>query len=276
VVRAWDPQEGELVSVGRWFQGRELDLSRPRDALRLVDEVAPTVVLHLAGGPGQDLEQLYARNVLTGVHLLEAVAAVAPRTEVVLVGSAAEYGAGRGVPLTEDAPLQPLTEYGRAKVAQTRLGQSIARRAGLRLTLLRPFNVVGAELPASSALGNIRRQLLDGTGPTRTVVCGRTDVRRDFLAVEDVARLLVALVLAPPGGVLNICSGRDSSVEDVLRALARRLGVQARVEADPALVALPAGDTVVGDASRLAALGHVLDGSPEHVAAAVLGPTLVT
>ena len=271
MVSAWDPRAGELVAVGRRFRGRALDLSRPQDALHLVAETRPSVVLHLAGGPRPDLVELYARNVLTGVHVLEAVAASTPDAEVVLVGSAAEYGAGQGSPLAEDAPLQPLSEYGRAKVAQTRLGQALAQLAGLRLTLLRPFNIVGSELPASSALGNIRRQLLAGPGSTRTVVCGRTDIRRDFVAVQDVARVMIALTAAPPGGVLNVCSGRASSVEDVLHAMCRQLGVAARVELDPELVALPAGDVVVGDPDRLNAMGHVLDGSPERIAAAVLG-----
>ena len=228
-------------------------------------------MLHLAGGPRPDLAELYARNVLTAVHLLEAVAARAPRADVILIGSAAEYGVGEGLPLAEDAPLRPLTEYGRAKAAQTRLGQSLAELTGLRLTLLRPFNVVGADLPVTSALGNIRRQLLTGCGSTRTVVCGRTDVRRDFVTVQDVAAVMMAMAADPPGGVLNVCSGQASSVEDVLRAMCRQLGVEARVELDPELVAVPAGDCVVGDAHRLNAMGHVLDGSPEHVAAAVLG-----
>ena len=270
MVSAWDPRAGELVAVGRRFRGRDLDLSRPQDALQLVAETRPSVVLHLAGGPRPDLVELYARNVLTGVHVLEAVAASTPEADVVLVGSAAEYGAGQGLPLAEDAPLQPLSEYGRAKVAQTRLGQALAQLAGLRLTLLRPFNVVGADLPVSSALGNIRRQLLTGTGSTRTVMCGRTDVRRDFVTVRDVARVMIAMALDPPGGVVNVCSGQASSVEDVLRAMCRQLGVDARVELDPELVALPAGDVVVGNSDRLNAMGHVLDGSPEHVAAAVL------
>ena len=276
VVDAWDVRAGTLVAVGRRHDGRDVDLTRPQDARAVVERVRPDVVLHLAGGPHPDVLELYARNVLTSVHVLEAVAATSATTHVVLAGSAAEYGAGSPDPIPEDAPLAPLSEYGRAKVAQTRLAQAVAARDGLSVTVLRPFNVVAPDLPASSALGNIRRQLLAGTGERRSVVCGRTDVRRDFVAADAVAAAMVTLVADPPGGVLNLCSGTATSVGDVLQAMCRQLRVEALVELDPALASLPAGDQVVGDPRRLRELGLVLDGAPEHVAAAVLGLPTVT
>ncbi|MBC7678330.1 MAG: NAD-dependent epimerase/dehydratase family protein [Pseudorhodobacter sp.] len=275
VVDAWDDRAGSLVAVGRRHEGRDLDLSRPGDALLLVEQVQPDVVLHLAGGPRPDVSELYARNVLTGLQMLEACASSAPAAQVVLVGSAAEYG-GSELPITEDAPLAPVSEYGRAKAAQTRVAQAVAARDGLAVTVLRPFNVVAADLPSSSALGNLRRQLLAGQGRQRTVVCGRTDVRRDFVAAADVAGAMLALAVAPPGGVLNLCSGTGSSVNEVLQAMCRLLDVEVRIEMDPVLAALPAGDTVVGDPTRLNGLGLALDGSPAHIAAAVLGPLSVT
>lgn len=274
VVDGWDTGSGSLFPVGRRYEGSDIDLSRPADARAVVEGVQPDVVLHLAGGPGPDLLGLYARNVLTGLNVLEAVAATSPATQVVVVGSAAEYGSSES-PIREDAPLAPLSEYGRAKVAQTRLAQAVAARDGLRLTVLRPFNVVAADLPSSSALGNIARQLLAGTGPRRTVVCGRTDVRRDFVAAPAVADVLVTLAADPPGGVLNLCSGTATSVDDVLQAMCRRLGIRAQVELDPDLASLPAGRTVVGDPRRLNDMGLSLDGSAEHIAGVVLGASTV-
>ncbi len=272
VVSGWDSSAGLLTAVGRSFDGRKLDLASPQDVQGLVRAVAPDVVLHLAGGPSPDVLDLYARNVLTGINVMEAVSLVAPDSEVVLVGSAAEYGRSEADSvLAEEAPLQPVSEYGRAKVAQTRLAQTIAARSGVHLTILRPFNIVSADLPSSTALGNARRQMLQGTDDPRTIVCGRTDVQRDFIAVTDVAAAVIRLSAAPPGGVLNLCSGRATSLDQVLAEMARQLGVEVRVEVDRDLAALPAGDVVVGDPSRLAALGMVLDGSPDHIASTVLG-----
>jgi nucleoside-diphosphate-sugar epimerase len=253
-----------------------MDLSVPGHAQALIEAVRPDAVLHLAGGPTESRTDLYARNVLTSVNVLEAVAAVAEDTRVLLLGSAAEYGRGQAGPLQEDADLDPVNEYGRAKAAQTRLAQAIAERSGLHLSVLRPFNVVAPDLPTTSALGNVRRQLLvpGGDGP-RTVVCGRTASHRAFSAVHDVAAAMVRLTARPPGGVLNLCSGRSTTLQEVIDEMSRQHGVGVQVELDPALAAIPAGDSVVGDPSRLNDLGIVLDGSPERVAAAVLGTAAV-
>lgn len=254
------------------------DLAWPEPAAALVAAGQPDVVLHLAGGQVAPGSNVYAANVLPTVHLLNALADRAPDAYVMVAGSAAEYGDGGGTPLAETSPCHPVTDYGRAKLAQTQVAQAIAADRGLRLTVVRPFNVVADDLPARSALGNIRRQLLTGTGSRRRVVCGRTDLRRDFVTADTVADLLSRLAVQRPDvAVLNLCSGTSVSLDDVIAGLAAALGVQVDVHADPQLLAIPAAQDVVGDARRLADLGHRLDGTvPSLVAALITKPTRAT
>src|SRR6185295_5203054 len=111
---------------------RRCDLADPEACRHLLLEVQPDHVVHCAGGAGgasSERNDLYRANVLTTVHLLEGSLGLSAPPSFVLFGSAAEYGAQEGV-LGEDAPLQPVTEYGRAKVAQTALAAGIAAREG--------------------------------------------------------------------------------------------------------------------------------------------------
>ena len=237
--------EGAVSSGDR----RRCDLSVPGQAATLVESVRPGTIVHLAGGTSSDRQEVYRKNVLTTVHLLEAAARLGDRPYCIVLGSAAEYGDASGEPLTESSPLRPVTEYGRAKLAQTALAEAICESAGLPLTILRPFNLVSPRLPPSSPLGNLRDQLLRGE---RTVECGRLDVVRDFVPVSAVAEAIRRLVASPaPGQILNVCSGVGIELGGILKAMTERLGVAVRIVQKPELLAIPAAPRVVGDPSRL-------------------------
>ncbi len=248
------------------------DLGEPAAARRVVQEAAPDAVVHLAGGPGDRPEELRYANVETVRNVLIA-AGQTGRPHVVVLGSAAEYGDGDpgGGLIREDAPLRPVTEYGRAKVAATVLATELAERLGVPLTVARPFNVVCARPPARTPLGNLSSQLLAQDGPERVVRCGRLDVVRDFVPATFVAEALAALVAGRHLGVHNVCSGVGTTPGDVLAAMGARLGVAVRVEPVPELVALPAADRVVGDPGRLDTLGVRCRPTSRDLAALCLG-----
>jgi nucleoside-diphosphate-sugar epimerase len=111
---------------------------------------------------------------------------------------------------------------------------------------------VSRHLPPSSALGNLRRQLVAGAGSVRRVRCGRLDVVRDFVPAPAVADAVLRLLRAPaPGQALNLCSGVGIELGAIFEAMARRLGVELDVVVDPELAALPAAPAVIGDPTAL-------------------------
>lgn len=249
------------------------DLSVPGEAAALIEAVGPATIIHLAGGASPNRHEVYRKNVLPTVHLLEAAARLATRPYCIVTGSAAEYGEGSGEPLTESSPLRPVTDYGRAKLAQTTLAESICASAGLPLTIVRPFNLVSSRLPASAALGNMREQLLRGEGHERVVECGRLDVIRDFVPVSAVAEALRRLVESPaPGQAVNVCSGTGIELGAILQAAAGKLGVTVRTIQKPELLAIPAAQRVVGDPTRLAQVtGLRIEATAEGLAGVLLG-----
>jgi len=248
---------------------RRCDLADRRQADELMRS-APDAIIHLAGGQRAEPLALYRDNVLTTVHLLEAAADLATPPYCVVFGSAAEYGGGER-PVTESADLRPISDYGRAKVAQTALARAIAQQRSLPITVLRPFNVVSPRLPAGTALGNIRDQLRRQSGDRRAVRCGRLDVVRDYVPVAAVAEAVMRLLATPTPGVFNVCSGKGLELSAIVNAMARRLGAELAIEVDPELAALPAPPAAIGDPAALrAAIGLVIEATPESVAAVVL------
>lgn len=246
------------------------DLSVPGNASTLIESVRPGTIVHLAGGTSPSRPEVYRKNVLTTVHLLEAAARLPEPPYCIVLGSAAEYGDAAEDRIAESSPLRPVTEYGRAKLAQTALAEAICEAAGLPLTILRPFNLVSPRLPLSSPLGNLRDQLLRGRG---AVECGRLDVVRDFIPAAAVAEAIRRLVASPaPDQVLNVCSGVGIELGSILEAMAERLGVAVRTVQKPELLALPAAPRVVGDPSRLSRVtGLRIEVTAERLAGLLLG-----
>jgi nucleoside-diphosphate-sugar epimerase len=262
----------EVISSGRSAADlpgyHRCDLSDPDAARRMVETVQPDAVVHLAGGTASGRHELYRGNVLTTVHLLEAVARLTPRPYCLVFGSAAEYGDASAALLDEASPLRPVTEYGRAKVAQTTLAEEIGRARGIPLTILRPFNIVAPRLPPASALGNMRRQLLASGGRERSVRCGRLDIVRDFVPLADVVEAVRRLLARPaPGRVINVCSGVGIALGEILAALGQSLGVELRIVPDPELAAMPAAPRVVGSPAALREVtGLEIRPTPESLA----------
>jgi nucleoside-diphosphate-sugar epimerase len=262
---------GVSRSVGSPPLLHRADLSEPSAAYEVVENVGPSVILHLAGSQHANPSRLYADNVLTTVNVMHAAARVNPAPSIVAVGSASEYGDPDSGSVTEESPTRPFTDYGRAKVAASMLARTIAERADLRLCVLRPFNVVSPDLPPTTALGNMRRQLFEQGGELRVVRCGRVDVVRDFVPLEFVIDVLIGMLdLDPWPEVLNVCTGVGIELGELLLAMGSVFGVEVEVSTVQELVQIAAPARIVGDPALLHALGFHCAPTPSSLAALMI------
>jgi NDP-hexose 4-ketoreductase len=167
-------------------------------------------------------------HVRGSLNVLEAAAQHVPQSSVLLFGSAAEYGAvpPAALPVREDYPAAPTSYFGASKLAQTDMARAAATERRLRVTVLRPFNVVGPGLPEHYFAASLARRLVElhKQGVAEFPVANAT-ATRDFVDVRDVADAVVALLAhsanrPPDFQVYNVATG----VETPLVALAERLG----------------------------------------------------
>jgi GDP-4-dehydro-6-deoxy-D-mannose reductase len=241
----------EVTAVGR----SSGDVTDPQAMRRLVAEVRPTHVFHLAGIRDGELDELLRINVCGTVNVLEAVAAAAPAARVLVAGSAAEYGETTREPVGEDHPLQPVTDYGVAKTAQELAAAAVAARRGLHLTRVRLFNLLGPGEPTSfvaSAIAGRIAAIQAGTArpPLRT---GDLSTRRDFVDVRDAVRALhLAATRGEAGGIYNVCSGRAIAIRTLVDELLTVAGLDVAIEsaAEPAVANVRG---YAGSAERLSA-----------------------
>ena len=117
--------------------------------------------------------------------------------------------------------------YALTKYAQERATHIMTAPYGMEGVCLRLFNVYGPgqalSNPYTGVLAIFAARLLNGQPP---MIFEDGEQRRDFVHVGDVARAFADALELPQaaGGTFNIGSGRDRSVTEVARALARAMG----------------------------------------------------
>jgi UDP-glucose 4-epimerase len=184
----------------------------------IIESFEPLSILHATGSasvdtsfesPLADLED----SVLTLARTLEACRVSRLRPLLVFPSSAAVYGNPPILPVSESAPINPISPYGYHMAARELIAREYAACFGLRVIAARLFSVFG---PAQKRLfvwemferfiGLESMVWLRGTG----------NESRDYLHVDDVASALLGLMelgtnLGPPNNylVVNVASGTE-------------------------------------------------------------------
>ena len=89
--------QGVSRSEGPSPHSHGADLSDAGAALDVVASISPTAILHLAGTQQGAPSELHADNVLATANVMQAAAQMDSRPAILVVGSAAEYGAPSNV-----------------------------------------------------------------------------------------------------------------------------------------------------------------------------------
>ncbi len=209
----------------------ELHVGDIRDPGDTFGAVRPEVVFHLAAQasvsvsvarPTFDAEV----NVLGTVAVLEAARAHGAQVVFSSTGGAIYGECDR--PATEDWERRPLSPYGTSKLAGEEYLAAWNRLHGTRHVALRYGNVYGPRQDPHGEAGVVAiflRAVGDGKRPT---IFGDGSQERDYVYAGDVARATLSAT-ALSGGVVNIATGRATSVLELVETMRRAT----RREIDP-------------------------------------------
>lgn len=215
----WSKEEWELWGLSEWHCA---DVT-----LQTLRQYAgqPTAIIHCAGSGSvpfsiEDPLADFERTVETTAHVLEYVRTSAPSCRVVYPSSASVYGTVKTVPIREDCPAAPISQYGTHKLVAEQMVTSYSRQFGTSAAIVRLFSVYGCGL---------RKQLLWDAcrkfANNDSIFMGTGDEVRDWLHVEDAATLLMVAAehASPECPTVNGGSGQGVTVREVLERLGSSL-----------------------------------------------------
>lgn len=204
------PNPPELVGASEYVS---VDMTSVKEVLKMIDEVRPTCIVHLAGstkvGESGDANTLILSN------LLNSLDECGLRPHFIMAGSAAEYGdTPIGAPAPkEGAPLSPLDPYARSKVVCGATLQDFADKRRLPVAILRFANVYG---PGQE--GRFISLVLDAVANGAPVrLDGMGEPIRQFVYVNDICRALWMVVSQGVSGVFNL-GGDELSMKHAAQA----------------------------------------------------------
>jgi UDP-glucose 4-epimerase len=265
IARAFDAAGWRTTGIGRSDPNHQAgrfaafhfdDLSDPKRIASIFERDGPEALVHLAApasvpesvrNPRED----FRAHVMPTLNVFEAVRIARGPIRVVLISSAAVYGNPDSLPVSESAPLAPISPYGFHKVHQELLLDEYAAIHGVRGCKARLFSTYG-ENQRRLAVWDIARRAIGG----ETTVMGSGDETRDYLYAGGAGRAIVIIAERGElrGEAINVSSGEEVSI----RGLAAEIFRLAAVNGEPRFT----GETLPGspsrwraDISRLLALG---------------------
>lgn len=208
------------------------DVRDPEAIARLVHGV--DAVAHIAAWVHHGADHAVARAECFSVNVggtravVLALGAEGPR-HLVFVSSIAVYG-GPIDGATEDAPLHPITNYGRSKLEAEQVVLDAVRTGRITGCVLRPCVVYGPGAP-----GNSERLLALVQGGAFPMVRDGAN-RKSLVHVEDLARAIVLAIEAQGGvnGCIYNVAGPPLSMREMAEALAEGVGTRLRSVWTPA------------------------------------------
>ena len=242
VVEALE-RRGAAVFVPR---RKEYDLVDGAAVRRLYDDARPTMVIHLAatvGGIGANMREpgrFFYDNLMMGVQMME-VGRLAGLRKFVAAGTVCSYPKFAPVPFTEDDlwngyPEETNAPYGLAKKMLLVQSQSYRAQYGFNSIFLLPVNLYGPrdnfDLETSHVIPALIRKCVEAkvAGRPEIVVWGSGTPTREFLYVEDAAEgLLLAAERYDKSDPVNLGSGREISIRDLVSVIAKETGFTGRI-----------------------------------------------
>jgi nucleoside-diphosphate-sugar epimerase len=155
---------------------------------------------------------------------------------VVMAATCAAYGDNPALPHVEAQLPRPLSPYAVTKLADEYYGQVFSREFGLEVVALRYFNIFGPRQDPHSAYSGVLSifiaAYLRGTTPT---IFGDGEQSRDFTYVANVvdATLRACLSPAAPGKIINVGTGRSSTLNQTIALLNTILELQVKPKYAP-------------------------------------------
>jgi GDP-L-fucose synthase len=233
------------------LRSKDCDLTRQDQVDRMMADLKPDVVIHLAarvGGIGANRENpglYFYANMTMGVNLIEAARVNNKVRKFVQVGTICAYPKFTPVPFHEENlwdgyPEETNAPYGVAKKALLVMCQSYRQQYGINAIYLLPVNLYGPgdnfDLNSSHVIPALIRKVVEAQKAKADHISawGTGSVSREFLYVEDAARGIVeATFKYDQPEPVNIGAGREITIRDLTELICKLCGFTGRIEWDP-------------------------------------------
>lgn len=225
------------------------DLLNKNEVEALFANLRPEYLIQLAWCTGQGSYWTDPKNLdwLSANLIIASEFARHGGKKCLFAGTSAEYDWALNMPLNESSTLlKPILLYGGTKLSVFWTLTRYFEQMNVKFSWARFFNPFGPGEDQKRLIPKTCLALLNGKQLTFDAAISR----RDFLHVSDVGDAVTAVLLSESTGPINIGSGEQISVREVVLQIARNFSLETNVRFDSDDHLKPA-DSVVADTFKL-------------------------
>ena len=211
---------------------------------KILEQIKPEYLLHYAWlSTGLFNDNMNFDFLTSSVDLLKSFAKYGGK-RAVMAGTYAEYGYHNEI-LKEDMPAEPINIYSQCKDFVRQIAQAYCKNSGISFGWGRIFSAFGKETDPRRLTSDVVNHL----NANLEVVIRSGSLVRDYIYTKDIAAAFVAFLDSRVEGIVNICTGKETSIHDYVMKIAKIMGKENLVvfKEQPS----PQQVRVVGDSTRL-------------------------
>lgn len=171
-------------------------------------------LIHLAGktfvpDSYENAGDFFRTNTLSSINALELCRLHKAK---IIVASSYVYGIPKYLPIDEDHPVSAFNPYASTKLLIEQMCKDYHKHFGVRVVILRPFNIYGPEQDERFIIPSIIRQANSGKIFLKDPV-----PKRDFVYIDDAVNAYINALSYNKADfeIFNIASGRSFSIQEI-------------------------------------------------------------
>ena len=206
--------------------GKKVDLRHREKVLKLK---RANTVIHLAGKTPYSKKlsnnEIFEHNILGTLNILEYC--ISKKVEKLIFVSSYIYGNSKNNPINEKHIVQPHNTYTKSKYLAEELCKNYAKKFGIKLIILRPFNLFGNLQKKGFLISNIIEAIKNNSSISIT----NKNNKRDYLHIDDFIDVILKMIdFDCKLEIFNIGSGESYSFEKIIQLFERKSGKKIKRE----------------------------------------------
>jgi|LWDU01.1.fsa_nt_gi nucleoside-diphosphate-sugar epimerase len=199
----------------------EADLFKTEEISKLVNKLSPSHLLHLAWITDNDTYQNSDKNIdwLNASKLLIDTFISSGGKRIIAAGSCAEYNWDEKNLIENVSELRAQSVYSQSKIHLYNYLNTVTNNTNVEFSWGRVFFVYGPGEQRAKLISSI----IDNIIHKRELNIKHPGYLRDYIYVDDVARIFIKLLSAPYIGPINIGSGEAIAISDIVQLISEIL-----------------------------------------------------
>ena len=206
--------------------GKKIDL---RDKEKVLKLKKVNTVIHLAGKTPYSKKlsnnEIFEHNILGTLNILEYC--ISKKVEKLIFVSSYIYGNSKNNPINEKHIVQPHNTYTKSKYLAEELCKDYAKKFGIKVIILRPFNLFGNLQKKGFLISNIIEAIKNNSSISIT----NKNNKRDYLLIDDFIDVILKMIdFDCKLEIFNIGSGKSYSFEKIIQLFEKKSGKKIKRE----------------------------------------------